>query len=1374
MFFLSRAVSGVRVASVVLGAFVLAAAALGYWFFISQQREYIIGRDFRLLSNVARQLDNTVQAEVGVIKNLADDAAATTGVVPGALTERWVQLRGRPYQATDIRFETAPPGYDTASALRVQQDGHLVLDVVTQPSRRGVKALVATLKVQPGLESILTSGVRQGAFDAILLGTRDGTVLLSAGPPAQQIRSSGLGVLSSKATDGSKPVAFSDLARSITMADVTLAGVDYTLFLFPCCLSADKPLVLAGLVRAETLRSGSWAISTTLVKLSVLALLVVMVGWPFLKLVLLGDRQQVRVADFFQLGASSVAGLAIVTVVLLDVAAYLRLNRDTDVQLRDLAYALDDHATSEIRDAYAQLQCLEEKIAAVKKPFQDGKLSSVLDLDKEPSELRSKLMCERPLTQSPATAREIDAENNRLVAGPRLPWRYPFFETVAFIDRDGMQQVKLGTSGNVPNRINVADREYFKTVVRGRGWNRSSFCDKHKCALESVWSRTIGEPLAVLAKESSLKWPPDDPKPLPVAAISIPMRSLIGPVLPPGFAFAVIDHSGKVLFHSDRHRNGSEDLFVETDNNRRLRAQVAAHSAEPLNISYWGSQYRAYLKPMTLPDMYIVAMAHKERAWAINREWLVVALIFVAIYLAMWLLVALGTLGPNASWVWPDAARRSAYFSVSAWCGALLVLALMTVWFQDRKLLLILGASLPLAGWIGAYLFLRHRPRRVTGSRREPLFAYSMAAVLVLLVTGVMPGALLFLASYQLHARSYIKNSQLIVARRLSERLDRLNEEYLSADRAKPSAKRLAATHVGLMDDRDVYVRFLYNTSIRRASTGLGGSASVNRGVRPEETAALHAADHDGDMVLSFLEDYLPYYSEASVEWRELLHDHADDRSWESKHGEKGIRDTQTVLTSRTGSLPVELTSWVPSITYVPPMQSGRRDTSSSDEDLRGSTEPEAVATTGSAGGRSEESGTRDSRVLLLLSGVGLLALTWGVVQIFNGRIYLVGITEPLWACGQLALNAGENVFVLCDKTNKANQLAGLTPLQLGPIVQERDLTGAWRRALRAVDERSDEGVVLIDDFDEDLDDARGMEHKLALLDELVSDQSRTVIVLSQVSLRALTDSLRHSARVTTVNGQKRMSGQKTTSAAASETTLERWGRVLKAFVVVERRDQEATRPITETPSPAQSWSDRFGRFRRAAIEAFLTSEGRAHPYVRRLCEDLRRSDAVKNGRLTRRQAFDEVAERTAQFYRGLWTSCSEDEKVVLGHIAQHGLANASVRSVVRRLLGRRLLCKDPSFRPMNETFRRFILTRECSQQVTALETESGPSAWDRLHAPLGVAVVGLGVFLFATQKELYNAILGVTTAAAVSVPTLIRAVVMLVGRPVDGPGTKA
>jgi len=107
-------------------------------------------------------------------------------------------------------------------------------------------------------------------------------------------------------------------------------------------------------------------------------------------------------------------------------------------------------------------------------------------------------------------------------------------------------------------------------------------------------------------------------------------------------------------------------------------------------------------------------------------------------------------------------------------------------------------------------------------------------------------------------------------------------------------------------------------------------------------------------------------------------------------------------------------------------------------------------------------------------------------------------------------------------------------------------------------------------------------------------------------------------------------------------------------------------------------------------------------------------------------------------------------------------------------LLGRGILHADPALRPMNETFRHFILTRECSKQVEALESADGPSAWDRLRIPLGVAVVGAGIFLFATQKELYNAIFGLVTAAAASVPALIQTVGKLVGQPMDGPGQKA
>ena len=555
----------------------------------------------------------------------------------------------------------------------------------------------------------------------------------------------------------------------------------------------------------------------------------------------------------------------------------------------------------------------------------------------------------------------------------------------------------------------------------------------------------------------------------------------------------------------------------------------------------------------------------------------------------------------------------------------------MTAWYYDGNFLLILGLVVPLIGWVATYSMLRHQPTRRRGER-EPLLAYSIATVLVLLVTAVVPGALLFLASYQLHARSYIKNSQFIIAQRLSERNDRLYEKYLTTSDGKERPGRRAATQVGLMYDLDLYVDFLYDTSIAKASSrpvGAGG----NQAVHGADTLPWHEVNH---LVLSFLEDYFPYYSEASVEWRELLHDSADDHSWDSRNGQKGLGAAEIVFTARTLSLPVALTSLVPSIMRVSPSRATPADLERPDEGLGQPRQSEALPTTGSTevphGNRDDNrtwSGTQDSTVLLLSAGLVLLILSWIVIQILNRRIYLVGISEPLWSCGPLAENAGENVLAICDKASMADRLTGMTPLKLGPIVRSSDITGAWQRALLDVDERSEHRAVLIDDFDEGLEDAAAMEHKLALLDELVSDHSRTVILLSQVSIRGLTDSVRYAARVISAGRQAHAAAGQTPSATeASEMPLERWRRILRAFVVVEWRedDKEGARkdlgvPDAERRSPAASeppasdakdashqnkrWLDRFDDLPKVPVVTFLIAEGRsgAFPYVRRVCE---------------------------------------------------------------------------------------------------------------------------------------------------------------------------
>jgi hypothetical protein len=1056
------------------------------------------------------------------------------------------------------------------------------------------------------------------------------------------------------------------------------------------------------------------------------------------------------------LGASSVIGLALVTIILLDTVAYSGLNSDTDTQLQQLATELDTRAESEVRHAYDQLRCIEMNFDRLSSP--GPRVDTVL-------------------TESLEGCTNADNVDDGLVgverldSGPRLPWEYPFFESAFFVDENGQQQWKFETSGTASNKVNVAERDYFKTIAGGRGWSATTFCNGgDRCTFEPVLSWTVGEPRAVLAKTARVGAQSPGRSQPPVAAISILMRSLINPVLPPGFAFAVVDPTGKVLFHSDRQRILNENFFVETDNNRRLRAKVYAHSAEPLNISYWGSEYRAFLKPMKLPDLYVITLSQKERAWAINREWLVVALIFVAAYLVFWLTAALLTVRKNASWVWPDPAREPEYIGVSMVCVVLILIAAVGAYRFDYMKLLGLGVVIPLAGWIAGHLILQHRPVKGRSNRREPLRAYAIAAVLLLVVTGVVPGTLFFVASYQLHARSYIKSSQLIVARRLSNRFNRMTEEYLGAS-AKAKSRRLVATRVGLVNDRDVYVHFFYDTSVTAVA----------------EAPAAPLIDGDGgDMVLSFLEDYLPYYSESSVEWRELLHQRSSDASWSSRPANPPSNG-RIIFSAGQLSLPVELTSWVPDMMF-----SARPADPPRGSDGTPGLGPKLVATAGSDAEDPAPSEVRHS-VLLVVSALAILALTCGVAQVFMRRVFLVGVTEPLWACGDVAINSGENVLEIWDRTPKPTYPNDMRSLKLGPIVRDKDLARAWRQALLDHDKRGAGGTVLIEDFDDDLGDARLVYNKLLLLEELATDQSRTVIMVSGVSMRTLTDSVRHSARVIRGGSEKPTNVHSAASSDPSDSALDRWRRVVKSFVIIERWEEPEPAPLlpkaneTSTAgvvlaslpaltSGAAAWSRWLSGLRRDPVFALLDSEGgkRAHPYVRRVCDDLRASNAVQHGRLTRQQAFDEIAERTKQFYRAQWESCSEDEKVVLGHIAQHGLANASVRGIVRRLLGRGLLRKDPALRPMNETFRRFILTRECTDQVAALEMADGPSTWDRLRIPLAAAVVAAGVFLFATQKELYNAILGMTTAAAVSVPTLIRAVGMLAGRPATDAGERA
>ena len=80
--------------------------------------------------------------------------------------------------------------------------------------------------------------------------------------------------------------------------------------------------------------------------------------------------------------------------------------------------------------------------------------------------------------------------------------------------------------------------------------------------------------------------------------IAIKMLSLTDVALPIGFKFAVIEPGGRILFHSDTHRNLTENFFSECDAPSRFRAIAERRTPAHFTDTYAGSSYFFYMRPL--------------------------------------------------------------------------------------------------------------------------------------------------------------------------------------------------------------------------------------------------------------------------------------------------------------------------------------------------------------------------------------------------------------------------------------------------------------------------------------------------------------------------------------------------------------------------------------------------------------------------------------------------------------------------------------------------------------------------------------------------------------------------------------------------------
>lgn len=1237
----------------------VAACGAGYYLFVAHQEQYLVQRNFRILAAAGTQFDNVTQAEARVFEKLAEDCrcpetadgAASSATGP---RQKWLaKVTNQWKDRYDGELPAIRPFTNATAAATVSGAGadHRLLIRVTDADASTAKRESFDVSLRMDRYAALVTRGKTGStsFDTLMLVTAKGDVVLGDGLHQGELAAGGLGALTfMPGTDGKAP-RFADVANTSGVYDVVVSGEAHKLFIAPCCrqaLGGDGSLFVVGLTESSAFARDSRAISSTIVKTAVLVLLLAAVAWPFLRLVFIGERQRLRRLDLFHVTFSGIAALALLTVIGLDAVAYARLNRDRDRQLTSLAESIERDMQTELSNASRQLACT------------------------------AKWLSTQQLATTPTAAPGQQAVQCQTLNG-EVDIPYPDFESVALVDDTGMQVAKASTKAWTTSRITVAERDYFRAAHGNSPLPfRLGACGGNGCAVSSLWSWTTGKPQAVLAQRylATLEPPPGQTAPVEVkvATIAIPMHSAIDPLVPAGFQFAVISDDGRVQFHSNEQRNGVENFFEEIDDSRRIRAKVHGHGVEPLDIMYWGSEYRAFLKPITNTPWSVVTMYSMDEGWALNREWLIVAVLFLGIYFVFWLVCAAATIWPGYAWAWPNPVKSEKYAWIAYGQLVLIAVAGLIAWWGDRGLLINVGMFLPLAGWVVPALLLRSSRFDAAPARTPTASAYLAATALTLFSCGAVPAGLLFAASYQLHMQGYIRNNEL---------------EHIRQLLARPLMAATAPTDDGGTPSEAGPLPHV-----------IGNYAdSVYEMAQSAATADVFAEGPNEDPMIASFEDYLPYYSEASVRWREMFHRRAGDLSWDSWRLDDG-----RIALGMSGTMVVT------------------------------SREPAMFSDTQPAPGEeSLVSGAPWTAAGAALS-VALLFASFGLAWILRKHFFLSGVELPRWARLKLALNAGDNVFVWCDEAAAQQEPApGMAALDISAVARAEQPQLEWRRTLLRLSRNDDVGLaVVVRNLDDDLEDAEVMERKIGFLDTLVKDDSfRSVIVLSRRSPFEIAETL---------------------GAGPLRT---QWRMLLQAFVLMDWRPA----PVRQAATASDTGHD--AATGDSAATAFLHAEAACDDrYVAQICHTLIRS-LGSEPTMTREQVFDELADRTSHYYRRIWNACSDEDKVTLGHVAQDGLVPWSGRRAVRRLLAKGLLRKDPDLRLMTTTFRAFVLAKPRIAEAQRVAASELPTTWDQLQMPLAFVLVSAGVFLFITQKELYNALLGTTTAAAVSIPALVKAV---------------
>jgi hypothetical protein len=1189
------------------------------------------------------------------------------------------------------------------------------------------------------------------------------------------------------------------------MEEVSVGGKKYKLFLTPFTVNAKHHFVIGGYMPLEDyIDEGKYLPGNAILWL-VFGIVLVILMFPLLKVFLMTKAEPLLPRNVLTSLMSLHLLGSILIIILVNVYAYYFLIRgNADEQLRTLTKDIQTTFQSEVQAAIDEADSSEAELVKVLRAYYPIKGSNLLpDLYRPVPDLRNYRIAKTGVAKRPETDSNYNATS--------LGGGYRYFENIAWADSNGRQVIRWTNNNVTPSKLDVRNRDYFQAVMQGSLLRTRRNQEYYFSAVSSWASR---QKLAIIARRSRIQelfaqdtvqgrvvregtnrnldpvtWKKlyDTLGKIKMISISAPLRSVFNPVLPYGFGFCIVDERGDVQFHYDENRNLSENLVEECNDNVELNSLLNTGAADYFNAHYSGSNYRFYMQPIDRMPYYLVTFYDHENIWNQDLDIVSASSILVLINMGIILLLILVTRMLSLSllsrtvlfiWIEPKYHRKYAYQKATfGFLAASLLLSVFSLFSNVGDELYLLAITWGYIHLLIAYAYYVYERSDAQRKLRKINYIRPM----IIMITLYLIIAVIFLIKLQDGQNPFIW-SQVALLLLLGSCLRFLPDKtvytrdttykpyyYLSLFSfilATAIVPTLLFFFLTFKEEQKLAIKYqqldfvsalLHKKPFTFYQPGADWKLSydfpfhynylADQITRDKDTVKFKKAVTNFGRLYNAIKPSFSSYAKR-IEYLNTEDSVNASFDWSNSAGADTLRFRIAVLRTKTfaeGDYRILASKSVPTVFTLLYRQFTRSPL---------------------------------LHILFLLTALLILGGLYALITRLIPRVFFFSRprTLPLQMIDEKFIDAlprVNHVYVMGITNSGKNSMikrsyAGYTVHTLdiawlfaGDATNDCTNTFAaqWKvvtddlEAIKKDPAELEKRVVVVRHFDMKMNDLAVTEEKLKKLECLLSYKVVKVVIAS----------CRHFENMPLIEEA---------DGKIKKDLSDRWANVMNNFCMFYHRWKPGdTRLAIKKPdTPVYTFDPK--------LEERFDKECAHSEYLYGLLEPLKRSVYEEWTTWQQTHTADDTVDRDIKddlfgafcyklqtlahhYYLSLWQSLSGDEQRTLYDIAGDGLMNQRNHDVGDNLFALGLIRinhSETGYKVMNESFRRFVLTRIDKAEISKLHDEADPAhSWNRFQLPVILAVVALSLFLFVTQKDAFNNLVAYLGAAAAAIAGLLK-----------------